>query len=301
MLSRVLTLMPLALMVAVRDRHLAAKGWRRPIWAQVVRVLRHRPLTPMTDFALPDNPALRLVAVHSRLTQLLFWYGERGWEGSESEHWRRLCTQATKILEIGANVGYYTVQGASAAPHVPYITVEANPESAKVLRENIRLNDLANVTVIEAAVVGDAAPPNMRLALPDGERYAAPTGAYLATGTEGITDRPASRAIEVNTMPAARLIDGVDLIKLDVEGYEAVVLEAVWPYLLATRPTIVVEVLTDVPRLRALIRKLHAEGYQVDAIGADRLHRLDTEQIESEQPLPRYGSRDIILSPSGHG
>ncbi|GAA4204046.1 FkbM family methyltransferase [Microbispora amethystogenes] len=298
LVSRLLTLVPIGLVMLVRERYSTAKGGPRFFWEQVVRVLRHRPLTPLADFTLPDNPVIRLSAVRSRLAQLLFWYGERGYEGAETEQWRRLCGRATRILEVGANIGYYTVQGAHAAGSVPYTAVEANPESAAVLRANVDLNGLANVTVVEAAVVGDDAPATMRLLLPDRERYTAPTGAYLASGTEGIKDRPATRYVEVPTIPMKDLVEGVDLLKLDIEGYEAVVLEAVWPQILAARPTIVVEVLADVPRLRALIRELHSGGYQVHAIGSETLHEITTAEIESEAPLPRYGSRDIILTPA---
>jgi FkbM family methyltransferase len=297
-LSRALTVLPIGLIMTVRDRRAAASGRRLRLWGAAAKILRHRPLTPLTEFQLPDNRDIRLTAVRSRLAQLLFWYGESGYEGAETRWWRTLCAQAHNILEVGANIGYYSVQGAHAAPHATYTTVEANPEAAAIVSRNIELNQLNNVKVIQAAVVGDDAPPTMELALPDQEQYAAPTGAYLATGTEGIHNRPAGSSITVPTIPMSQLIGGVDLLKLDIEGYEANVLESVRPWLLEQRPTIVVEVLKEAPRLRTIIRELRATGYEIRAIGQSGLHVISDDELNADTPLPRYGSRDVLLIPT---
>ncbi|QKW36318.1 FkbM family methyltransferase [Actinomadura sp. NAK00032] len=289
--------MPIKAVIAVRDRNLRSKAPARRVWGLLAAVLRHRRLTPLTDFVLPDNPEIRLTVTHSRLVQLIFWYGAR-YEGAETFWWRKLCGQATRILEVGANAGYYTVQGAHAAPSTPYITVEANPEAAAIVAANVELNRLGNVEVVQAAVVDDDAPATMQLSLPDQERYAAPTGAYLAEGGEGIANRPAATSVTVPTRPMSQLVDGVDLLKLDIEGYEATVLESVLPWLLSERPTIVVEVLRDVPRLRKLIVQLREEaGYEVRAIGETELHVITDDELSADVPLPRYGSRDVILIP----
>ncbi|MEW2354546.1 FkbM family methyltransferase [Spirillospora sp. NPDC029432] len=297
-LSRALAVLPIGLIITVRDRHAAASGISRRLWGGAAKLLRHRPLSPLNDFQLPDNRDIRLTAVRSRLAQLLFWYGESGYEGAETRWWRALCAQAHDILEVGANIGYYSVQGAHAAPHATYTTVEANPEAAAIVTRNLELNQLTNAKVIQAAVVGDDAPSTMELALPDQEQYAAPTGAYLSTGTEGIHNRPAGTTVTVPTIPMSRLVEGVDLLKLDIEGYEANVLESVRPWLLEQRPTIVVEVLKEAPRLRAIIRDLRTAGYEVRAIGESELHVITDEELNTDAPLPRYGSRDVILIPT---
>jgi FkbM family methyltransferase len=302
-LSRALTAVPPDAVRGVRDAFVSASGMRRRALALPAAVLRHRPLAPLEHFAIPGSAELRLCAVESRLTRLLYWYGDDGYERGETACWRRLCAAADSIVEIGANIGYYAVQGAHAAPAARYVAVEANPESAAVLRRNLMLNGLRQVEVIVAAVVGEVDPPaegepaSVRLALPDLERYPAPTGAYLSTGTEGITNRPASRTIGVRAIPAGDVLATADLVKLDIEGAEAQVLDAVRPLLAANRPTIVVEVLKNVPRLRRIIADLHAEGYLVLAIGATCLHLVPTEHIRAPGPLPRYGSRDVVLVP----
>ncbi|WP_061294913.1 FkbM family methyltransferase [Herbidospora cretacea] len=298
LLSRALIVVPPGVTMRTRSGFHSSSGVSRTLLGHAVKVLRHRPLGFTQDFALPDNPRIRLAAVESRLVRILFWYGERGYEGMETACWRDLCAKATGILELGANIGYYTVQGADAAREVPYVAVEANPEAADIVSRNADLNGLANVKVIQAAVVPDDAPATLELSLPDQESYVAPTGAYLSEGGEGISGRPANRTITVPTVRMSDLVDGVDLIKLDIEGYEANVLRAVWPQLLANRPTIVVEVLRNVPALRQVLRDLRAENYEVHAIGDDALHVITDAELASEEPLPRYGSRDVIVVPA---
>lgn len=296
--SRSLAYVPSTMVRGVRDRYVSSKRPERTPLAAAAALLRHRPLAPLTEFELPGNPPLKFAAVESRLARLLYWYGERGYETGETEWWRRLCQDSKTIVEIGANIGYYTVQGASAAPGARYTAVEANPESADIVRRNVALNGLGNVEVITAAVIDETGVETVELALPDQERYVAPTGAYLSTGTEGIAGRPASRTITVPAISADGLLAEADLVKLDIEGYEARVLAAARAHLKANRPTIVVEVLKQVPQLRQILRDLVADGYLAFAIGETSLHLLTTAQLESPDPLPRYGSRDVILVPA---
>jgi FkbM family methyltransferase len=297
-LSTALRGVPAGAVGRFRDSYAAAGTVRRRLLHPVAMVLRHRPLAPLADFVLAGDPPVRLAAVESRLARLLYWYGERGYEGCETLWWRRLCAQASSIVELGANIGYYTVQGATAAPTARYVTVEANPSSAEIVRRNVELNGLSQVEVVAAAAVGDGDAARVELALPDRESYTVPTGAYLSAGAEGIANRPAANSVTVPGIAATELLADADLIKLDIEGYEARVLESARAHLAANRPTIVVEVLRDVPRLRRLIRELHADGYLAFAIGTDSLHLLTVDELASQDPLPRYGSRDVILVPA---
>jgi hypothetical protein len=146
--------------------------------------------------------------------------------------------------------------------------------------------------------VGEGEASSVELALPDQERYTAPTGAYLHGGAEGIDSRPAGRTVTVPGIPASKLLAEADLIKLDVEGYEARVLASAWEQIRKNRPTIVVEVLRKVPKLREQIVELHADGYLVFAIGEDSLHLLTRDELTRDAPLPRYGSRDVVLVPA---
>lgn len=302
-LGRVLAVVPLSWIGPLRESYPTATGLRRRVLATALGILRHRPLSPLSEFTLPAGPAteqspVRLAAVESRLVRLLYWYGPAGYERDETAWWGRFCSHSRHVLELGANIGYYTVLGALAAPRTRYVAVEAHPDSVAVLRRNTELNALENVEVVHAAVLGDAATATAELALPDQERYRAPTGAFLRTGTEGVgTRRPAGTTITVPTVAVSDLITGVDLVKLDIEGLEHEVLAAAFDTVVANRVTVLVEVLRDTPRLRELLGELRNANYLLLAVGARALSVLPASELATVDLTARYGGRDVIVLP----
>ena len=67
--------------------------------------------------------------------------------------WRLLCRRSAAVIELGSNIGYWAVQGAKAGPAARYVAVEPHPESARICRANLALNDVTSVDVVEAAAV----------------------------------------------------------------------------------------------------------------------------------------------------
>ena len=294
--------LPRSWFVALRDAHasalhLAPASARRRALAGLVEVARHRSM-PVDAFRLSDYPDVQLQGLESAVARELFWYGGDHYEGVETYWWRRCCTIATSVLELGANIGYYTVQGALANPSARYVAVEPHPESVAALEANLALSSVSHVEVVAAAAVGPPGPELVELAIPDRDTFAAPTEAFLVEGGEGVGHHVAQRTVRVRTVEVRTLIEGVDLLKLDIEGHEAPVLESVMDEILRSRPTIFVEVrLAEVDHLRDVIRRLAGEGYSAFAIGTSSLHLVTRGELDSERPLPRYGTRDLILVP----
>jgi FkbM family methyltransferase len=238
---------------------------------------------------VPGGAGARLAAVGSRLERTLWWWGAQGYEPAEARWWRRLCADAANVLEIGANIGWYSVVGGTVAPE--YTAVEPNPEAAAVLRRNLDLNGLQRVRLVEAAVVGDGGPPEVELALPDQEAHStAPTGSFLTVGTEAVADRHARRRVTVPTVAAAALFAGRDLVKLDIEGSEATVLTAALPEIRRSRPILLVEWLGGATRLHQVLRELGGARYRVFEL-AEPLRALDLSAGA------RPGSRDVLVVP----
>lgn len=281
-----LKVVPLRVIEAARDRHV------------LVPILRHRSLTGLGVITVTGTPPIRLAAVDSRLLRMLYWHGEDGYEAHEVYWWRHFCRHAEGILEIGANVGYYTVQGALAAPSVPYTTVEAHPESAEIVRRNLDLNSITHVEVIQAAVVGSSDVATVELALPELEKYVAPTGAFVTQTTEGVeARRPSTRSITVPAISADSLLAGVDLVKLDIEGSEHLVLSPIIDSLTQRRATILVEVLRDTPKLRDLLARLADSGYRYWLVSGSALQEITKEQLLSDDLYAVYGCRDLAAIP----
>jgi FkbM family methyltransferase len=249
-------------------------------------------------FSLRDNRQLRFVNAESLVLHQLYWFGEQGWEPQLLPWWRCLCRRSSAILELGANVGYFTVQGARAAPQARYVAVEPYPASARVCRANLELNRVGSVELVNAAAVADPGLPAVELQVP-AEQLGAPTVAFVGAGSElpAAMRRHVTRTVSVPAVDVRSLLSGIDLLKLDVEGQEHALLAAGRDHLRTGRPTIVVEVLPGTARLRRLLADLCLEdGFHCYVPRARSLVRLGVPDILDAPLLDRYGGQDVILS-----
>jgi FkbM family methyltransferase len=249
-------------------------------------------------FALDENRDLVFVNAESLVLHQLYWFGERGWEPELLPWWRRCCRRSSAILELGANVGYFTVQGARAAPHARYIAVEPYPASARVCRANLELNRVGWVELVTAAAVAGGDRSTVELDVP-ADQLATPTVAFLGVDSElpERMRRHVSRTISVAAVDVRSLLGGVDLLKLDVEGQEHRLLAASLPHLRTHRPTVFVEVLPETARLRRLLADLcRNHGYRCYLPRAGSLVELEIADLLGARLLDRFGCQDVILS-----
>ncbi|MBE7244189.1 MAG: FkbM family methyltransferase [Actinomycetospora chiangmaiensis] len=121
-------------------------------------------------------------------------------------------------VDIGANVGYFTTLAAKiVGPAGRVISVEADPRTYDQLKENIRLNRFENVTAHNVAATAERCEVSIR----QGEAHNAGSNSVVIGGY-GLT---------VPGLPLREIL-GEDLgrvrfIKIDIEGSEAPVLEAI--------------------------------------------------------------------------
>jgi len=266
----------------------------------LLEVARHRGIpAQISQFSLVDRPELAFVNADSMILQRLYWFGERGYEPGLVKWWRYFCRRSASILELGANVGYYTVQGAHAAGGSTYVAVEPHPEAVRVCEANIALNCITNVRLIKAAAVADPAGTSLPLTIPRRDHFGVPTGSFLPGPTE-IASRGMGlqlRHISVPAVPFTQLVRGVDLLKLDVEGQEHELLEAGMEQLRSQLPTIFLEILRNTPRLRALVAGLcRTAEYSCYVPTTEALVQLAPEAIHTVDLKKEYGTRDVILT-----
>ncbi|MDQ4145427.1 MAG: FkbM family methyltransferase [Actinomycetota bacterium] len=255
----------------------------------------------VTSFSLADNPDLSFVAAESLVLSQLYWYGEQGWEPDLVRWWRYFCRRSASVLELGANVGYFTVQGARSAPGSRYVAVEPHPVSLRICRANLERNGISTVELIGAAAVADPRVSTVRLLVPS-DQLATPTVAFMSADTELPSDMAgdAATALEVPAVDIRSLLEGVDLLKLDVEGQEHALLSAAREYLSERRPVIFVEVLTGTTKLRALLADLCTrDGYRCYVPARGRLVELEAPKLGSVDLKEEYGIQDVILAAAG--
>jgi FkbM family methyltransferase len=265
--------------------------------AVVRRVFRGGIPRAVTSFRLVDDPDLEFLSVDSQVLEQLYWCGEQGWEPELLPWWRAFCRESRSVLELGTNVGWFAVQGGRAAPGARYVAVEPHPVSAEFCRRHLALNHVPSVEVVEAAAVADPGVSSVSLLVPD-DQAATPTVAFLPAGTELPPDMARNVTAEhrVAAIDVRRLVDGADLIKMDVEGQEHLLLAAMRTHLRERRPTLFVEVLPGTDRLRALLADLcTTDGYRCYAVSPRRLIPLLPERLATVRLKEEYGGQDVIL------
>jgi FkbM family methyltransferase len=123
---------------------------------------------------------------------------------------RRLVRPGMKVFDIGANAGFYTLAFARlVGEHGHVWAFEPLAENVAYLNRHIALNELANVTVVQAAVAERAGSAGFALA---GSRSQGrlSEGAGLSVCT-----------VSLDEFCAQAGIDCPDLIKFDIEGGES--------------------------------------------------------------------------------
>lgn len=117
------------------------------------------------------------------------------------------------FADIGANAGIHTIIAKSIRPGVPIVCAEASPHNISLLLRNIAHNKLTDVTVLPFPL--SEKPQILRM------NSFEPNSVCSVDGTPDSEDFP-KLAASLN-LDSLRLTD-IDLIKLDVEGFEIRVL-----------------------------------------------------------------------------
>jgi FkbM family methyltransferase len=170
----------------------------------------------------------------------------RQWEAQLSALLPRLCPPGSVFVDVGANFGYFTCLLAARlgrAPGSRVIAIEPNPDLLRLLHANVGINWSGAPVRIEPVAVAET-PGEMVLTIPD-DRSANGTLAPIAA--EG-------RTLRTHRVAVTRLDDllrdepRVDLIKIDVEGFEPAVLRGAPETLARDGLRLVIE--WSVPQLR---------------------------------------------------
>ena len=168
---------------------------------------------------------------------------------------RRTLGPGDAMLDVGANIGYFTLLAAGLVGPAGHVTaMEPNPENVALMERSVAESGFGNVTVIQAGA--SAAIGTLALHAASGNGA---TSAY--DPTRGARRTAAGLPIDV---ALSRRAAPLRLIKIDVEGFEFEALRGAERVLAEDRPVLLLEfapeglVGTDGPGLLAW---LAARGY----------------------------------------
>lgn len=189
----------------------------RPVYARL-----HRLVFPGGERRIVANGLAMWVDTRDRVlaTHLL---GDEVWEALETAAFLAHAQDGMCVFDVGANIGYYTLLAARAVgPSGRVYAFEPEPHNFELLTRNVAENGFTNVRCVNAAVSNKTGV--VPLYLDD-----ANLGAHSFEA--GSVPTPSGRSVEVETVrlddfaDEAQAFEAAILMKVDVQGAEALVVE----------------------------------------------------------------------------
>lgn len=221
--------------------------WLRNVVQCLVKVFRSRNPSALKICAFPDDHIGRNIAIagvyEGAGLRAMEWMIEVGIINSPEQ---------SQFIDVGANVGMYTLSLAECFEHVA--AFEPHPVTRKVLELNVAINGLKNVSVSSYALSNKSGSATLEDNLNN-------IGAATLEGSGG-----SNNTYSVETKVASTAINeifndqSISLIKIDVEGHELKVIEGLREILMSQKPVIAFEA-NDPRQAKELLPLLNELGY----------------------------------------
>jgi FkbM family methyltransferase len=212
------------------------------------RQLRHMARRAIAGETIPEPP---VICFRSGLRINMVPASHAGWDFLFEEIFLSKCYQPTAdfipkpgwtVVDLGANMGFFSCQVSAAAPDVRIVAVEPLPLYQETFRKNIQDNKIANATLVAGAICGEVT-------------QTVPLTVWYATSGELKTGEVPQDAARVETVTAkgytlAEVFEignvvNCDLLKVDIEGAEFSLFEKIPASLWKRIARVVMEVHPD--------------------------------------------------------
>ncbi len=157
-----------------------------------------------------------------------------GFQDSGMQRLFSLCAEGATVVDVGANIGWTALRMAHLAVRGRVYAFEPDPYNAEQCLENIRRNDLTNIELFSIGLGNTDTTAAMEVRTPSnrgGNRIA----------PQGVNANRLVRIIRMDDFSTLRNLNKIDLIKIDVEGYELQVLKGAREILLKYKPVLFFE------------------------------------------------------------
>jgi FkbM family methyltransferase len=238
-----------------------------------------------TAVRLPNGRTMRIARdAGISLASVLYWNGIAGVEPETSPTLCYFFERSEVFVDVGANYGLYSVLAGLWSPSLRVVAFEPIPAIYEGLKKNVAANNLTPRVTCENMALSSHSGLTT-LYLPSGEGKDLESSGTLAS--DGWQVRNKAEILRVQAIRLdeyeARHPMRVDLIKIDVEDFEADVLQGMSGILGRDRPFIVCEIL---PRnrehknenTRHILHQLGYTPYWITPQGCIRVSRFDFER-----------------------
>jgi FkbM family methyltransferase len=213
---------------------------------------------------------------------------EGQFENAEFAFVGRFLRSGMTVLDVGAHHGFYTLLASKrVGPQGRVFAFEPSPRERQALLRHVKVNRCKNVTVEGLAIGSEEKDANLFVV--QGSQTGCNSLRTPASDVPGALISTPVHVVRLDDWLERRGVDGVDFIKLDVEGGEIEVLKGAERLLLRRpRPVILAEV-QDIRtqqwgyEAKEIITSLHQKEYQWFCVSEDgSLGPLDTTATNFE-------------------
>lgn len=197
----------------------------------------------------------------------IFYFGRYEIEKRETVFWQKIIQKNDVILDIGANIGYYSLMASKRIGEKGKIfAFEPVSNTYKKLQDNIYLNNFTNIRSENLAVSNSES--EIELFVAD-EMSTGSSSIAMHVNFSGIKEKV--KTIEIDKYCKLNKIEKLDLVKIDVEGCEPMVIEGMNHTMISKKPLILIEVLDErlnkinssKEKLYELFNKADYEAYEI--------------------------------------
>ncbi|MFD2823059.1 FkbM family methyltransferase [Lacinutrix iliipiscaria] len=182
----------------------------------------------------------------SYLTQLLFWNGYKSFEYSKI--FESLSKDISVFLDIGSNIGYYSLLAIKANPKIKAYAFEPAKGPKHYLQKNIKLNHFENNIIHKNIALSNT---TGKIDFYEVENVKYQYLKYNLAGEGNAGTKTTSRNFIKNSVHSETLnkfiedesIENIDLIKIDTEGTEVDILNSGKESIVKFQPIIICETL----------------------------------------------------------
>ncbi|MDG1475543.1 MAG: FkbM family methyltransferase [Vicingaceae bacterium] len=240
----------------------------RFVWKPNESVYKHLHFKGVIKVKVGESSHFKIHHRGHHIENELFWSGlEYGFEKLSVTLWMKLSKKADIIFDIGAYSGLYSLTSATLNPEAKIYAFEPMKHNFNLLNKNIQLNNFPNVSTIQKAC----------------SNFSGEAIVYTEKNTTLTTSVTVNKSlyeedIELDTIPietiridnyvATKKIEGLDLIKIDVETHEHEVLLGMGDLIKKHKPTFLIEVLNDEvgKNIQSLVEGLDYLYFDIDEI-----------------------------------
>lgn len=260
--------------------HVPLTGAKRRVKAVLAHPTVSRPLTstlrPVARW-LPDSVLFRIplfgafpveipssaagfrldASAGDSIATTLYWRGLRAYETHTVDLLTALSPRTSVFIDVGANVGIYSLLMAALNPATEVHAIEPVPTIFSLLQGNAALNSLANLHLHQLAISDTTGQTVIHVPV----NHTVPIEASLLAGF-----RPDTRPVKVSVATLDGFVEGLEgagpsVVKIDTEGTTALVLKGAGAVLRKHRPLLICEVLPGIDSESCLGPVLADLGY----------------------------------------